>query len=202
MSFYNQSADDGPVFPTPTIGMLGVLQDISNRMTLDFKESGHLIYLIGEPKEELNSSEYLYNVMGIKESPAPHFDLEEESRLQTLMTELIRLKRIQSAHDVSDGGLWITLLESAMVNNLGFDITTDDSMRRDCYLFGESQSRVVVSVREEEENAFLETLMKHTVDFTCIGEVTPQEIFVDDEDYGDIETWKEQYEGVIGKMME
>jgi phosphoribosylformylglycinamidine synthase len=89
VSFYNQSADDGPVFPTPAIGMLGVLENFDNRMTLDFKKTGDLIYLVGESKDDLGSSEYIANINGVRYSPAPDFNLDEEYKVQQAVKNLI-----------------------------------------------------------------------------------------------------------------
>ena len=77
VSFYNQNPD-GPVYPTPTIGMVGLLEDVADKMTLDFKEDGQLIYLLGESTDDINCSEYLHQICGVEYSPAPYFDLDEE----------------------------------------------------------------------------------------------------------------------------
>ena len=155
VSFYNQSSDDGPVFPTPTIGMLGLMDEpAENLMTLDFKEPGDLIYLVGLSQNDIASSEYLYSFRGVRESPAPAFDLDTEYDLQEAVKALIQNKMVVSAHDVSDGGLFVALAESAMVRGLGFDISTDANYRTDADLFGEAQSRVVVSVRPEKQVEF------------------------------------------------
>jgi len=114
VSFYNQSSYEGPVFPTPTIGMIGILEDKLNQTTLDFKNEGDLIYLVGESKNDISSSEYLYSYHKINNTPAPFFDLETEHLIQASISKLIKLKLINSAHDVSDGGLFINLLESSM----------------------------------------------------------------------------------------
>ena len=110
VSFYNQTAKaDGsaaPVFPTPTIGMLGVMKDKSLQMTLDFKYKGDLIFLLGTSHNEINSSEYLANIVGTLGSPAPTFNLEEEFQLQQCIKGLIQNSYINAAHDVSDGGLF------------------------------------------------------------------------------------------------
>ncbi|HNS43519.1 MAG TPA: AIR synthase-related protein, partial [Taishania sp.] len=114
VSFYNQSVINGveePVFPTPTIGMLGVLEDKNKMMTLDFKKKGDLIFLLGESVNDIASSEYLYSYHGIKASPAPYFDLEKEFAVQEVVKDLIQSELINAAHDVSDGGLFITLAE-------------------------------------------------------------------------------------------
>ena len=94
VSFYNQSSDEGPVFPTPTIGMLGILEDPANKMTLDFKKEGDAIYLVGESVNDIASSEYVYSYKGIKATPAPHFDLATEQKLQKAITSLIENKLI------------------------------------------------------------------------------------------------------------
>ncbi|MGZ4117401.1 MAG: phosphoribosylformylglycinamidine synthase subunit PurL, partial [Bacteroidia bacterium] len=156
VSFYNQSSYEGPVFPTPTIGMLGVLKDKSNRMTLNFKNEGDSIYLIGCSKNDIASSEYLYSYHKVKNSPAPFFNLDEEYEVQKAVKTLIKERVIQSAHDCADGGLFITLLESAMPNGLGFDISSDEDVRKDAFLFGEAQSRVIVSVKKSDEDKFID----------------------------------------------
>lgn len=145
VSFYNQSSDDGPVFPTPTIGMLGLIEDLDNKTTLAFQNAGDAIYLIGKAVEDLASSEYLYSYKGIKASPAPYFNLEEEYSMQVALSRLIKDKALISAHDLSDGGLYIALSESAIAGNLGFEVTAK-SEREDAFWFGEAQGRVIATV--------------------------------------------------------
>lgn len=201
VSFYNQSTDDGPVFPTPTIGMVGVLENWENRMTLYFKNAGDKIYLLGSSYDDINSSEYLANIVGKKLSPPPHFDMNEELQLQQIVSRLIKEKLIQSAHDVSDGGLYTCLLESAMPKEFGFDISTDPTIRRDSFLFGESQSRVVVSVTKEQEDDFLSALFETEVDFSLLGEVRLSSIRIDNEGWGDIKDWKNRYENALVEIL-
>src|SRR3546814_10676115 len=133
--------------------MRGILEDSSNIMTLDFKSTDDLIYLLGESVNDIASSEYLSSFLNIRKSPAPYFDLEKEYAMHQVLKQLIREKLIVSAHDVSDGGLYITLLESAMPNDFGFAIDTDSEIRKDAFLFGESQGRVVVSVKPANQEA-------------------------------------------------
>ena len=201
VSFYNQSSDEGPVFPTPTIGMLGLLEDRSNAMTLAFQTAGDLIYLVGEAQNDINSSEYLYSYQKIALSPAPHFDLEEEYKVQNTVKELIKSKAITSAHDVSDGGLYIALLEAAMPKHLGFSVKTDSSFRKDAYLFGESQSRVVVSVKADQKTAFEEMLKKNNTAFTQLGEVTSGICEIDGETWHQTSDMKHVYDNALGKIM-
>jgi phosphoribosylformylglycinamidine synthase II len=190
VSFYNQSADDGPVFPTPTIGMLGIMNNIENRMTLHFKNAHDKIYLIGTSRNDISSSEYLCNVRGIKLSPTPYFDIEEELSVQSLVAQLIKNKIILSAHDVADGGLFTALFESSLYNELGFDINTDGDIRKDAFLFGESQSRIVVSVSKEKEDLLIKDLIASKLDFESLGKVTSGLIRIDDDVFGQIDEWK------------
>jgi len=205
VSFYNQSVFQDktePVNPTPTIGMLGILDDAGKQMTLDFKAAGHQIYMIGTPQNDIASSEYLRLVHGIDLSPAPHFDLDEEFHIQHNLKAIIKKEMVESAHDVSEGGLFVALVESAMVNGLGFDIETDTNFRKDAYLFGESQSRVVVSVAEEMEDELVNYLNSHNVPFTKLGEVTESQIAIDTEDFGEIADWKHTYDNLLAERIE
>lgn len=195
VSFYNQNPD-GPVYPTPTIGMVGLLEDVSKKMTLDFKETGDIILLIGSSGDDINSSQYLSKICGVEFSPLPHFDLEEEYTLQQKITELIGKGLIESAHDVSEGGLFITLLESSFNNTLGFDVVANDyNIRKDAQWFGEKQSRVVVSVKKEKLDAVKKILGNHS--FEELGMVTDGSVEVDGMEWGYIEDWKEKYDSAI-----
>ena len=205
VSFYNQTVnEDGtakPVFPTPTIGMVGVLQDKSLLTTLDFKYKGDLIYLLGETVEDINSSEYLYSIHGVKNSPVPHFNLENEFALQECVKGLIKNNYISSAHDVSDGGLFVTLVEMGLPNSLGFDIVTDSEIRRDAFLFGESQSRVVVTVVEDYEDEFLDFVTENNIPIILLGHVTKGRINVDEDNFGFIEDMRHLYENSIAEEL-
>jgi phosphoribosylformylglycinamidine synthase II len=201
VSFYNQSSDEGPVFPTPTIGMLGVLDDISTLTTADFKQPGDLIYLLGESVNDIASSQYLASYHQILKAPAPHFDLEKEYDLHQVIKQLIKQKLVQSVHDVSDGGLYIALLESAMPNSLGFEIETDVELRKDAYLFGEAQGRVVITVTQQQEEALVELLATSGIDFTILGEVTEGELIIDDESFGTVNEAKEVYDNVLHNIL-
>ncbi|MEO8795500.1 MAG: phosphoribosylformylglycinamidine synthase subunit PurL, partial [Daejeonella sp.] len=201
VSFYNQSSDEGPVFPTPTIGMLGVLDDISTFMTSNFKAEGDLIYLIGESVNDIASSQYLASFHNITACPAPHFDLEKEYALHQIVKEFIKQKLVASVHDVADGGLYITLLESAMPDNLGFEIETDSDIRKDAFLFGEAQGRVVVSVKPENQEAFVELMATSEIEFSLLGTVTSGSLLVDDQSFGDVKVAKKANENVLHDIL-
>ena len=204
VSFYNQTVlgdKAEPVFPTPTIAMIGLVEDKSHVTTLNFKAKGDLIYQLGTSREDIGSSQYLVYYHGITESPAPQFSLEEEYALQEQVKMLIRQGVLQSAHDVSEGGLFVALMESAMAGSLGFDITTDAEIRTDALLFGESQSRVVVTVAPEKEEAFIDLMMLNGVEFDLLGHVTKGSIRVDDEEWGTFEEYKDIYDHVIHRAL-
>ncbi|TAH05751.1 MAG: phosphoribosylformylglycinamidine synthase subunit PurL [Sphingobacteriales bacterium] len=199
VSFYNQNPD-GPVYPTPTIGMVGVLEHVNDKMTLDFKHAGDTIYLIGKSSGDINSSEYLHKIQGVEFSPAPQFDLETEFMLQEKVAALIKARVIESAHDVSEGGLFTALLESGFNRNLGVDVVaTDYNIRKDGYWFGEAQSRVVVSVRSNKEEAFKRAMGIHP--FEELGVVTTGSVEIDGMEWGHIEAWKALYDNAIQNII-
>ncbi|MCO5241453.1 MAG: phosphoribosylformylglycinamidine synthase subunit PurL [Chitinophagaceae bacterium] len=201
VSFYNQHPG-GAVYPTPTIGMVGLLEDIDAKMTLDFKQAGDAIYLLGEVNDDINSSEYIHKLHKVEYSPVPHFNLEEEYRLQQTVSKLIGSKAIASAHDLSEGGLFVTLCESGFSRELGFKADTSAKVRPDAFWFGESQSRVAVSVSMNNVAAFEKIVKESGVPFMKVGEVTDGEVIVDGVSWGDIANWKEQYDTAIEKYME
>ncbi len=201
VSFYNQSSFEGPVFPTPTIGMLGLLQDKFTQTSLSFKTEGDCIYIIGECKNDIASSEYVYSYHKLKNTPAPYFNLEEEFNMQAAVKTVIAHKLIESAHDCSDGGLFVCLAESAFQRELGFDISSDKNIRMDAFLFGEGQGRVVVTVKKENEIALVDELKKLDVKFSKLGFVKGSEVSIDGQPYGSISEFKNLYDTSIEKIL-
>ncbi|MBN2777469.1 MAG: phosphoribosylformylglycinamidine synthase subunit PurL [Bacteroidales bacterium] len=205
VSFYNQTTINGktePVSPTPTIGMLGILEEKMHQTSLAFRRKGDMIYMLGRPSNDIASSEYLYSYHKVKQSPAPEFDLDFEFELVNLLQNLAKNSLVNSMHDVSDGGLYIALLESAMPRSLGFDITTPAEFRTDAFLFGEAQGRVVVSVEIEKEPDFIDFMLAHDFPFTTLGHVTKGELRIDDKSFGFIADEKQKYDTAIEKIME
>jgi phosphoribosylformylglycinamidine synthase subunit PurL len=204
VSFYNQSNIDGktvPVNPTPTIGMLGVIHDKNHQMTMAFKEKGHIIYLLGESKNDISQSEYLIKYHKVEASPTPWFDLDFEHRLHIVVAELIQKNLVTSAHDVSEGGVFVSLLECGMPGGLGFDITTDAEVREDAFLYGESQGRVVVSVSRYHNDDFIDHMIEKKFPFSALGHVTKGQMRVDDVPFGFIEDAKKEYNSAIEKFL-
>jgi phosphoribosylformylglycinamidine synthase len=201
VSFYNQSAQpDGTavaVFPTPTIGMVGIIEDRDHHMSLNFKEKGELIFMLGEATNCINASEYLSSIVGVKRSPAPHFDIEAEGRVQGCVRKAIERGCIEAAHDVADGGLFVTLLEMAMPLGLGFDLVTDDEIRLDAFLFGEGQGRIVISCKENQQDRLLDLIEEFEIPIVLLGHVTKGKIHVDGEAFGFCQEWRNTYDNAL-----
>ena len=199
VSFYNQHPE-GAVYPTPTIGMVGLLDNVNSKMTMNFKHEGDVIFMIGKSSGDINSSEYLQKIMGVEYSPAPAFNIDTEFAMQQLLLDLIKKSVVESAHDVSEGGLFVALLESSFTNNLGFDVVASDyKIRKDGFWFGEAQSRVVVSVKASKADAFRKAMGTHP--FEELGAVTSGSVEVDGQEWGSIGTWKHQYNTAIEKLL-
>lgn len=193
VSFYNQSSYEGPVFPTPTIGMIGIVEDKKHHTTLNFKKEGDLIYLLGKQVNDIASSEYLYSYCKIKNTPAPYFNLDEEFELQNILKTVIKKEIVASAHDLSDGGLFIALLESGLLNELGFEINLSNTIRKDAALFGEAQSRALLSINSKDQTIFEEILKSSSVPFQLIGKVKGNAVVINNQNYGTIAEFKNNY---------
>ena len=201
VSFYNQSIVAGkevPVFPTPTIGMIGLLEDVRDIMSLNFKSVNDHIFLIGKIVNDISSSEYLVKYHNIIESPAPYFDIDEEYELHQCIKNLINKKLITAAHDCADGGLFISIVEMAMSSNLGCKINSKSDIRKDSFLFGESQGRVVVTVSNEQLDLFKSEIKASNVDSFLLGGVTKEaNINIDSVNFGMVEDYRKISNDVI-----
>jgi len=205
VSFYNQSLLDGKeeaVFPTPTIGMIGTLEDKALATGLSFKKEGNGIFLIGDHATDINSSEYLYAFHKVLNSPAPNFNLTKEIAVQKTIQSLIRLKLVDSAHDCSDGGLFITLCEKGFEKDLGFNIKIENKNRLDMQLFGESQSRIVISVSPEKTDELSNFLVKEKIPFSKLGEVTKSDVIINGETWTtSITKYRKIHENALEKAL-
>lgn len=200
VSFYNQNPD-GPVYPTPTIGMVGIVDDVDARMTLDFKNEGDVIILIGTPQNDIASSEYLHKLKKVEFSPTPYFNIDEEYNVQQLVASLIKNKQVVSAHDISEGGLVINLLESGFNRGLGFAVEAQTDLRNDAFWFGEAQSRVVVSCAKDNATAVTDAAKAAGITATILGTVTSGAVHVNAASWGTIDGWKNLYDTAIEKLI-
>lgn len=184
---FDHFSQHGPVSPTIIISMMSMVENKENITTHSFKNKGNNIFMIGRSVDDLGSSEYLEFYHEIPVSPLPAFNLETELKIQTALKKLNKMKLIKSANPIGKGGLFFTLLRSAIPNELGFDITTDAETRIDSFLFGEAMGRILVTVDVENEDEFVDTLTELKIPFFTIGHVTKGEIRIDDQSFGYID---------------
>lgn len=205
VSFYNQSQHGDktePVHPTPTIGMLGIIDDKKHITSIDFKSENDLIYLIGDQNNHLGYSEYLHHYHGIIHAPAPHFNLEDEYRMQASLRDAIQKGLIQSAHDVSEGGIFVSLMESSMSSCMGFNISIPLAYIPHIFLFDESQGRVIISIKEVNKNALEMLLSSHKVEFHYLGKVSGKSAIIDDQDFGKVSEYHQLYSSTLKNKLE
>jgi phosphoribosylformylglycinamidine synthase len=173
VSFYNET-DGVPIFPTPTIAMVGLLPRVEHYVTPWFKSEGDVVVLLGRTREELGGSEYLKIVHGLVKGTPPWIDLRLERAVQQTCLKAAEKGILRSAHDVSDGGLAVALAECCIAGPdrpLGARIELRDVMRGDALLFGESQSRIVVSVNEADLPRLRQIAEKEAAPLQVLGEV-------------------------------
>ncbi len=203
VSFYNESTES-TVYPTPVIGMVGLLKNAEKRLTSFFKSEGDLIYLLGEDFEELGGSEYLKTVFNKTEGDAPKLDLNREKKLHETILELAANDLLESAHDVSEGGIVCALAESAIgdeENQFGVDVQIPIKTRADFSFFSESQSRVIVSVKEENKDKFEEIVSERGFPLTLLGKVTSKQFKVNDKINLKSETLADIFYNTIARKM-
>ena len=184
VSFYNENPR-GAVYPTPVIGMVGVLDDIEKRIPSFFDQEGDLIFLLGETANELGGTAYLSLIHGLKKGLPPRLDLEKETRLHEFFHEAAQMALLRSAHDLSEGGLAVALAEccfgrgpiGARISNLEM---INGTLRKDALLFGETQSRVLVSARPAQKEAVIRLAQKHQVPVYQIGKVGGRSVIIED----------------------
>jgi len=174
VSLYNET-DGRAIYPTPVIGMVGVIEDVSTIIQHAFATPGDDIVLLGTNTAELGGSEYLYVTAGLVAGAPPAVDLESERALQQAVLAMIRAKLLRSAHDCSEGGLACALAESALGDGdapLGVRVQLDDEVRPVGVLFGEAQGRIVVSCDPGRTDEVLRIATRYEVPARNIGKVT------------------------------
>jgi len=179
VSFYNESFGQ-PIYPTPTVGLVGVLQDASKRMTMHFKQAGDVIVLLGETADELGGSEYLSTVHGVIAGSPPAIDVSEEREIHEALLAAIEAGLVRSAHDCSEGGVAVTLAEAAIAGGLGATVALDDDLAPASSLFSETQGRIVVTCAEADAEALTDLFVSRGVPFSVIGEVGGDRLVIED----------------------
>ena len=184
---FDHFSQHGPVPPTIIISMMGVVRNVDKITTHSFKQKGNNIFLIGRTTDDICSSEYLEFYHEISNSPLPEFDINGEIKIQGAINKLNELNLIESASPVGKGGLFFTLLRASIPNELGFDVTTAAETRIDAFLFGEAMGRILVEVKSDNEDEFVDVLTEMKVPFFTLGHITKGEIRIDDQSMGYID---------------
>ena len=203
VSLYNENPK-GAIFPTPVIGMLGIVEDVEkHRMTPDFKNDGDIIYYIGANRTGLGGSEYLKTIHGLTTGDAPELDLDFEVKLQKVLLELIQNQKVNAAHDISDGGLAVALAEMAIYSGKGAAISVKGFEGYDHeVLYCEAQSGVVVTAGFEQASEFEKAIKESGIPFKTLGVVGGDELMIDTGIQLSVHSLETAYESAIPKAME
>jgi phosphoribosylformylglycinamidine synthase II len=203
VSFYNEDPQR-IVYPTPVVGMLGLVEDLKHVTTAGFKEEGDRIVLLGETQEELGGSEYLKVIHSLVRGETPELDLEREKRVQDACLAMIRAGLVKSAHDCSEGGLAVALAECSILSDdhLGAKIELDQKIRLDSLLFGETQSRIIITLREKDLAAAEKVAKNHQTPFVPIGKVEGQNLRIEGMIDLSVNILLDTYDKAIERIME
>lgn len=207
VSFYNESPQ-AAVFPTPTISIVGLIDNIDNRVPSSFQNAGDLIFIIGETKNEIGASHYLMVEHGLQKGVPPVLDLQREKKLQQFLIEAAAQKQVNSAHDTSEGGLAVALAECCFKSEKGLGAVIDglelirtEGLREDAIYFGESQSRVIVSVNSGKKESLIKLAMKYDLSVLPLGKVSGKELVMDKLQVS-VEKLKQVFDSTIPAIME
>lgn len=203
VSFYNESPN-AAVYPTPVIGMVGLIEDTKKIMTSYFKNNNDLIYVLGEDFEEIGGSEFLKLIYNEVAGDAPKIDLNVEGKLQNTLLKLIDNELISSAHDISEGGIAAALAECCIINpenKIGASVNIKVKSREDFSLFSESQSRVIVSVSEARKEVFEAMLSSDDIPFEMIGNTGGSSLNINNSINVEIEKISSIYYNTISDIM-
>ncbi|NLH59797.1 MAG: phosphoribosylformylglycinamidine synthase subunit PurL [Ignavibacteriales bacterium] len=204
VSFYNESPN-AAVYPTPVIGMVGLIEDLESVTTSYFKDEGDVIYLLGEDFEEIGGSEYLKVIYNSVAGDSPRLDLATEKKLQDVLANLIGIRFIKSAHDVSEGGIICALAECCVINRekvMGAEVNISIRTREDFTFFSESQSRVIITTSEENQLLLEESIKSYGIPFSYLGKVTKENLKVNNRIEMETEKLSDIYHNTLGKIME
>ncbi|MBC8213313.1 MAG: phosphoribosylformylglycinamidine synthase subunit PurL [Candidatus Marinimicrobia bacterium] len=204
VSFYNESTESA-VYPTPVIGMVGLLDDVAQSTTMEFKDSGDFIVSIGSINGSLGGSEYLKTIHKRIEGPIPPLNLEFEMRVQDICLEAIKSGLVKSAHDLSDGGLGVNIAESVIKSKsgLGAKINFARKLRNDELLFGECQSVIIVSIAEKHLIDLVTIAQQYDVPTQTIGRVIDEpKLVINDLINIDRDSLEDAYHNSFEKIME
>jgi phosphoribosylformylglycinamidine synthase II len=204
VSLYNETNGEA-IFPTPVVGMVGLVEDLAHITTMGWKEAGDIIILLGQTKDELGGSAYLSHIHGLEAGRPPEINLQLEKKVQQTTLKLIRQGLVSSAHDCAEGGLAVALAECCLAGSLGAEVSFTDSMRASSLLFSESQSRILISTSKERMEEVLNILNEVELPYKVLGKVGGQELSIAGSGWKvrlELETIEEKYRGALSCMMD
>ena len=180
VSLYNETNGVG-IKPTPTIGGVGLIQDVNNTMTYGLKSSDNLLIVVGETKGHIHQSALCHDILYLKKGPPPTMNLQEEKKNSFFIRGLIEKKLVQSAHDVSDGGIALAIAEMCMAGKIGAKISTNlIGAERVKYLFGEDQARYVIEIKQEHLNNLVQIAKEQEISMTQLGSTNLEQFAIDE----------------------
>ncbi len=200
VSFYNESFGS-PIYPTPTVGLVGVLDDVSKHCTLAFKAEGDVIVLLGETENEVGGSEYLKLAHGVVSGRPPAIDLDLEMAVQATVLAAIDEGILHSAHDCSEGGLAVTLAECCMAGDIGADVHVDDDLPKYAALFSETQSRIVVTTAPADAERLVELALANEIPYAVLGTVGGDRLSIEDTVGVTLEQLREAWEPALERAL-
>jgi len=199
---FNNESPKGAIYPTPVIGMVGLIGDAKQVTSRDFKDENDLIFLIGENEEELGGSQYLRVVHNLIKGLSPRLDLTREKDVQAAALEMITSGIVKSAGGCSEGGLAVILAESCIAGQKGASVNLDDNIRKDALLFGEAQSRIIISASSDNKDKIMEIAKKSNVSCNVIGEVKGDYLKINDIINVSVSDLENTYKQAIPKIVE
>lgn len=203
VSFYNETKGE-PIYPTPVVGMVGLLENISQVTTMDFKEDGDIIILLGQTKDELGASTYISIIHGLEAGRPPEMNLQLEKLVQDTALAMINEGLVKSAHDCSEGGLAVALAESCIAGGIGAEVSLTEPLRPSALLFSESQSRIVITTPIDKVDQVLQRLNQNQVPYKVLGNVGGTELSIVGSGCKvrlDVKVMEEKYRGAIPCIM-
>jgi len=175
VSLYNETKGEA-VYPTPVVGMVGLIEDLTQVTTIGWKEAGDIIIQLGQTKDELGGSSYLSHIHGLEAGRPPEINMQLEKLVQATTLQLIKEGLVASAHDCAEGGLAIALAECCFAGGMGAEVTLTDSMRASSILFSESQSRIIISTPKAKLDIVLNKLNEGQIPYKVLGNAGGEEL--------------------------
>jgi len=180
VSLYNETNGVG-IKPTPTIGGVGLIQDVNNTMTYGLKSSDSLLIVVGETKGHIHQSALCHDILYLRKGPPPTMNLQEEKKNGFFIRGLIEKKLVQSVHDVSDGGIALAIAEMCMAGAIGAKISTNlTGPERVKYLFGEDQARYIIEIKKDDLNSLVQMAKEQEISMTQLGTTNLEQFAIDE----------------------